>query len=132
MTAKTSALSAVLEFVQAGAREAKLLEARIGELNLLVEEALVNVCRHAYPDHTQGSMTVTWSIPAPGELRVEIADQGVAFNPLLADAPDLTLNLERRPVGGIGIFLLKRFANSLTYCRENGWNRLTFGVSGGS
>jgi anti-sigma regulatory factor (Ser/Thr protein kinase) len=132
MPAKAASLSAVMEFVRQGALEANLPDARIGELDLLIEEAVVNVCTHAYRDDMPGSVTVTYSCPAAGELIVEVADQGVAFNPLTVEPPDLTLGLEQRPVGGLGIFLLKTLATFLTYRRESGWNRLTFGISADS
>jgi len=77
-------------------------------------------------------VTVTYTVPAPGELRVEVADQGVAFNPLEAEPPDLASSLEARPIGGLGIYLVKSLATSLTYRREQGWNRLTIGISAGS
>jgi anti-sigma regulatory factor (Ser/Thr protein kinase) len=130
--AEISSLAAVTEFVRTGALEAKLPDERVNELDLLLEEMFVNVCRYAYPDGKPGNVSVTYSIPAPGELSVGIADQGVEFNPLSAEPPDLTLNLEERPIGGLGILLLKKLTTSLTYRREDGWNRLTFGVSAGS
>jgi anti-sigma regulatory factor (Ser/Thr protein kinase) len=77
-------------------------------------------------------VTITYSVPADGELSVEVADQGAEFNPLTAAPPDLNLNLEDRPVGGLGIFLVKAFASSMTYRRDRDWNRLTFGISAGS
>jgi serine/threonine-protein kinase RsbW len=79
-----------------------------------------------------GGCDLTYSVPAPGELSVEVADQGVEFNPLTAAPPDLTLNLEDRPIGGLGIFLVKKLAPSITYRRDRDWNRLTFGISAGS
>ena len=121
-----------MEFVRTGALEASLPEARIGELDLLIEEIFMNVCCHAYPDGRQGVVTLTYSVPAPGELSVEVADQGAEFNPLTAAPPDLTLNLESRPIGGLGIFLVKTLAPSITYRRDRDWNRLTFGISAGS
>lgn len=121
-----------MEFVRAGALEASLPEARIGELDLLIEEVFMNVCRHGYPDSRQGVVILTYSIPAPGELRVEVADQGAEFNPLTAEPPNLTLNLENRPIGGLGIFLVKTLAPFVTYRRDRDWNRLTFGISAGS
>jgi len=130
--AQTSSLATVTEFVRAGAHEARLPEARIGELDLLMEEVVVNVCRYAYRDASPGDLTVTYSIPSPGELEVEIADQGIEFNPLSAEPPDVTLSLEQRPIGGLGILLLKTLATSLNYRREDGWNRLKFGISAGS
>ena len=132
MAAKTSSLKAATEFVRGGALEANLPEARIGELDLLLEEIFMNVCCHAYPVGTDGSVTVTYVVPEPGELSVEVADQGAAFNPLTADAPDLALALESRSIGGLGLLLVETLAKSLTYRRDNGWNRLTFGISAGS
>ena len=112
--------------------EASLGEARAGELDLLIEEIFMNVCCYGYPDGRQGFVTLTYSIPAPGELSVEVADQGAEFNPLTVAAPDLTLNLESRPIGGLGIFIVKTLAPSITYRRDRDWNRLTFAISAGS
>jgi serine/threonine-protein kinase RsbW len=132
MAANTASLHAVMEFVRAGALEAGLPQARVGELDLLIEEIFMNVCHHAYPNGQHGVVTLRYSIPAPGELSVEVADQGAEFNPLTAPPPDLTLNLQSRPIGGLGIFLVKKLASSIAYRRDRDWNRLTFGISAGS
>jgi serine/threonine-protein kinase RsbW len=132
MAANTASLHTAIEFVRTGASEASLPKARIGELDLVIEEIFMNVCCHAYPDGRQGIVTLTYSVPAPGELNVEVADQGAEFNPLMAAPPNVTLNLESRPIGGLGIFLVKTLAPSLTYRRDRDWNRLTFGISAGS
>ena len=99
------------------------------ELDLLIEEILVNISRYSYPEGAPGTVTVTYSVAEPGELALEVGDQGVEFDPLEVSPPDLTLDLAERPVGGLGILLLKSLARSLTYRREQGWNRLTFGIS---
>jgi serine/threonine-protein kinase RsbW len=132
MVADTTSLRTAMEFVRTGAQEASLPEARIGQLDLLIVEIFMNVCFYAYPDGRQGVVTLTYSVPAPGELSVEVADQGAEFNPLAAAPPDLTLNLENRPIGGLGISLVKALAPSITYRRDRDWNRLTFGISAGS
>ena len=132
VAAKPGSLGAVTEFVRRGAQEAGLPESRIAELDLLMEEVAMNVCSYAYPSDTLGEMTVAWSVPAMGELRVEVADRGVEFDPLRTVPPDLTASLDGRPIGGLGIHLVKTLAASLTYRREQGWNRLTFGISAGS
>lgn len=129
LIANAESLSPVTEFVRKGALEANLPESRIGELDLLIEEIVMNIARYSYPEGDPGVVTVTYSVPWPGELRVEVSDRGAAFDPLKVDPPDLSLDLEHRPVGGLGIFLLRSFAKSLTYRREQGWNRLTFGIS---
>jgi serine/threonine-protein kinase RsbW len=129
LVAKAESLGPATEFVRKGAREANLPDSRIGELDLLIEEILMNIARYSYPAGAPGVLTVTYSIHESGELTVEVADQGVAFNPLDAGPPDLTLDLEQRPVGGLGILLVKAFTKSLNYRREQGWNRLTFAVT---
>jgi serine/threonine-protein kinase RsbW len=121
-----------MEFVRKGALEAGLPEGRIGELDLLIDELVTNVSTHAYPQDRPGDVTVTYAVPAPGELSVEVADRGAEFNPLQSNPPDLTLSLEERPIGGLGIHLVKTLAKSLSYRREQGWNRLTFELSAGS
>jgi serine/threonine-protein kinase RsbW len=132
IAAKPASLRAVMEFVRQVAIEANLPEERLGELDLVVDELIMNVCTHGYPNNRPGDVTITCSVLAPGELRVEVADQGVEFNPLNSEPPDLTLSLEARPIGGLGIPLVKTLAKSLTYRREQGWNRLTFGFPAGS
>jgi serine/threonine-protein kinase RsbW len=132
MAANTACLHDAMEFVRTGAVEASLPEGRIGALELLIEEIFMNVCRHAYPDGIEGALTLTYSVPAPGELSVEVADQGVEFNPLTAAPADATLSLESRSIGGLGILLLKTLAPSATYRRDRDWNRLTFSLSADS
>jgi serine/threonine-protein kinase RsbW len=132
MAANTASLRDAIEFVRMGALEASLPEARIGELDLVIEEIFMNVCCYAYPDDRHGVVTLTYSVLAPGELSVEVADQGAEFNPLTAAQPDLTLSLESRPIGGLGIVLVKTLAPSINYRRDRDWNRLTFGISAAS
>jgi anti-sigma regulatory factor (Ser/Thr protein kinase) len=129
LPAKAESLGAITRFVREGAREANLPEARMDEVDLLVEEIFMNIARHSYPKGSHGEVTVMYSLPGPGELVVEFGDQGVEFNPLGVSPPDLTSDLAQRRVGGLGVFLLKEFADSLSYRREQGWNRLTFGIS---
>ena len=129
LVAKAESLGPATEFVRRGAREANLPESRIGELDLLIEEILMNITRYSYPENAPGVVTVTYSVRVPGELTVEVGDRGIAFDPLKAEPPNLTLALDQRPIGGLGIFMLRSFAKSLTYRREQGWNRLTFGIS---
>ena len=132
LPAVAASLGEVTEFVRQGALDANLPEHRVGELEIVIEEIVMNVSRYAYIDGSSGSLTITYIVPKPGELHVEVADQGREFDPLQAIPPDLTLHLIDRPIGGLGIFLLKSFAQPLAYRRENGWNRLTFGISANS
>jgi serine/threonine-protein kinase RsbW len=118
-----------MEFVRNGAREASLPELRAAQLELLIEELFVNVCRYAYPDGAAGMATVSYCVPAAGELTVEMADQGIEFNPLQAPSVDIAADLDQRQVGGLGIHLLKALASSLEYRRDGGSNRVSFRIS---
>ena len=129
LPAKTESLGEVTRFVREGGHEANLPETRLNELDLLVEEVFMNIARHAYPQGAPGVASVTYFVATPGELVVEFSDQGIEFNPLVADPPDLALELDERQPGGLGIFLLEEFADSLSYRREEGWNHLTLRVS---
>lgn len=132
LIAKAESIGPATEFIRKGAREAQLPESRFGELDLVIEEILMNISRYAYREGAPGIVEISYSIPMPGELALEVRDQGVEFDPLVACAPDLTLDLAQRPVGGLGIHLLRSFAKSLSYRREQGRNRLTFRISANS
>lgn len=92
----------------------------------------MNVVRHAYPEDSHGDkrgvVEITYDIPEPGCLKVEIADRGIAFNPLTYPEPDLNAPLEDRQVGGLGVFLTRQFTDSLEYVRDGAWNRVRFAM----
>jgi serine/threonine-protein kinase RsbW len=131
LPAEAGSLDPAMEFVRKAAREADLPDDRRGHLELIMEEILMNLSLHAYPEGAPGDLTIVYSIPQPGKLCLEVADRGREFDPLAAASPDLTLDVAGRPVGGLGIFLIRSFADSLSYRREQGWNRLSFTVSTG-
>ena len=129
LVANIESLEAFTSFARRAGHQASLPAERLDELDLLIEEILMNVFRYSFPPSEPGTVTLTCSVPAQGELLLEVADQGREFNPLDVPMPDLTLDLEDRPIGGLGIFLVKQYAKPLQYRREHGWNRLTFGIS---
>ena len=63
---------------------------------------------------------------ADGRIAVQVADDGQAFNPIAADAPDTTGSIDDRPIGGLGIHLVKTLMDSVTYERSAGRNHLRF------
>jgi anti-sigma regulatory factor (Ser/Thr protein kinase) len=62
----------------------------------------------------------------PGALRLEVSDSGRVFNPLEVPMPDLSAGLVDRPIGGLGLFLVRSLTDSLAYQRENGRNTVSF------
>lgn len=126
LPAGISALQKFTSFIRNGAQAAALPERQRGHLELVLEEILVNVMRHAYPEGERGTVEVGYAVEGPGKLFVQVSDAGRAFDPLAKDPPDLPLSLADRPIGGLGIFLVKEIAQSLSYSRVGNRNILAF------
>ena len=94
---------------------------------LVAEELLVNVFSYAYPEGAEGRAAV--SLEATGDRLVfTVKDWGAAFNPFEeVPDPDLTLDLGARPLGGLGIFLIKQVSESQAWRYEGGANIITIG-----
>lgn len=93
-------------------------------LRLVVEEIVVNIVNYAYPEGLDGELNV--SITANDtEITLVFSDSGTPFDPLAKDDPDTTLGIDERPIGGLGIFLVKQMMDTVTYRYENGCNILT-------
>lgn len=90
---------------------------------LALEEHVTNVVNYAYTDNAPHEIRVRLSCDACA-LYVEVEDDGKAFNPLTAPQVDTSVPLERRPVGGLGIHLMRQFMDTLEYRREGGRNIL--------
>jgi len=129
LPASLSSLQAFLEFAHAGADAAGLTETDRDQLDLVLEELLVNVARYAYQPGT-GDVEMAYAVESDGKLLLQIADKGSTFNLLEQDQPDLSGPLEDRPVGGLGIFLVRELVDSLTYSREQGRNTVSFRFPG--
>ena len=57
-------------------------------------------------------------------LRLELSDDGIAFDPLSLPPPDVSLDIEDRLIGGLGVHLIRTMMDSVSYRREGDWNRL--------
>ena len=93
-------------------------------LNLAMEEAVVNVMSYAYPAGTVGNVDIDAEF-ADGQLTFVLSDSGTPFDPTQAGTPDLTLEAEERPIGGLGIFLVRQIMDTIVYRRSDGKNILT-------
>jgi anti-sigma regulatory factor (Ser/Thr protein kinase) len=92
-------------------------------LNIAVEELVLNAIKHGRCSPAQGAIGIGLSLSGP-ELDITITDTGIPFNPLNAPPPDLTSSLADRPIGGLGVHLVRSLMNSIEYKREGGENRL--------
>ncbi len=125
--AKIEEVPAMVSYVADVADSAGMHPKRVMHLQLAVEEAVVNVCNYAY------------QIP-PGELQISIShedrhfvvrimDEGVPFDPLTLEAPDLKAKVEERSIGGLGVYLMRQVMDEVHYFREGKKNILTLIVN---
>jgi len=93
-------------------------------LHLVIEELAVNIADYAYPDGKDGYLDVLID-KTPEEITITFKDGGTPFNPLERKMPDISLPLEQRSIGGLGIFLTVKKMDSVTYDYRNNENVLT-------
>ena len=93
-------------------------------VNLALEEAVTNVIMYAYPEGVAGEVRID-AIAGNGSLKFTLSDEGTAFDPTAKPDPDITLDAKDRPIGGLGIHLVRTIMDSVTYKREDGKNILT-------
>jgi sigma-B regulation protein RsbU (phosphoserine phosphatase) len=94
------------------------------QMNLAIEEAVVNVMDYAYPKGTKGDITIEAQANNQ-RLKFTIIDSGKPFDPTVKADADITLSAEERPIGGLGIYLVRQLMDSINYERVNGLNVLT-------
>ena len=112
------------KFVSSVAERLNLEPSLSSQLTLAVEEAVVNVMSYAYPLGTEGDITVEAKATEQW-LKFFITDQGKAFDPTQGGKADISLSAEERPIGGLGILLVRSLMDSINYERYEGKNVLT-------
>ena len=98
-------------------------DAMLFKIRLAVEEVVENVVRYAY-ENGLGWLEINVELGENGVLKIKLRDGGVPFDPLAKEDPDLTLSVEDRPIGGLGIFLCKKLMDDVSYTFEDGCNIL--------
>lgn len=92
------------------------------QINIAIEEIFVNIANYAYKPEIGG---VKIRVAVGDETVIEFEDKGVPYNPLERNDPDIHKPLEEREVGGMGIFMVKNFMDSIEYKNVDSKNILT-------
>lgn len=127
MPARVESLHDLVTFITDEAEKKGFSEDARHRIELVVEEALVNVFLHGYTQH-QGQVEVRCLDSDDSSLTIEIIDTGVSFNPLSLADPDLQPDLATRNIGGMGVFLIRKMTDGVAYRREGENNILTMTV----
>ena len=124
MPARVESLHELLTFIRTEAKKRGFSESALGRIELVVEEALVNVFVHGYTQ-TGGMVEVRCLVSDDPALTIEIHDTGVAFDPLSLAEPDVQSDLTKRKIGGMGVFFIRKMTDKVAYRREGDRNVLT-------
>jgi serine/threonine-protein kinase RsbW len=111
---KYEALDAMRQFVCQAADDVGMNESDSYKVQLAVDEACSNIIEHACGGECGDEIEITCSA-ASDRLTIMIRDHGEPFDPDSAPAPDLEADLENRPIGGLGIYLMKRLMDDVRY-----------------
>lgn len=117
-------LNRLAQFIEELGEELQLKPDLVFNLNLVLEEAVSNIILYAYPKQMGNEITIQadWSEQS---LIFTITDTGKPFDPTQVAEADITLSAEERPIGGLGIFLIKQIMNEVEYQRIEGRNVFT-------
>ena len=123
--ADTAELDNVLSFADAILEELGCSVKAQMQIDIAIEEIFVNIAHYAYPE-AEGE-AVIYVEPGEGSSSVTITfeDEGIQYDPLKNEDPDITLSADDRPIGGLGIFMVKKSMDEVSYEYKDGKNRLT-------
>ncbi|ORE93024.1 ATP-binding protein [Acuticoccus yangtzensis] len=117
-------LTGLLDAVEAFGDAEGLPMKTVMTLNLLLEELVTNAIQYgAGPDGAKVSVRAELR---GGAVHAAVRDNGSAFNPLLHEAPDLDASIDDRPIGGLGLHIVRQMAQNPVYERQGTENVLTF------
>lgn len=118
-------LNQVIGFVEEMLEQYDCPMKTVMQVDLCVEEIYINIAHYAYAPQV-GSATIQVDVTNdPLQVTITFIDQGIPYDPLAKEDPDITLSAEQRGIGGLGIFLVKKNMDHVTYDYKDGSNILT-------
>jgi len=134
--AKMENLDAVQDFISDELEASDCTITLQTQISLIVEEVFVNIANYAYSQDSRSTNSlreqysaevgyVTIRIAVGDEVFIEFEDNGKPFNPLEIDDPDITLDLNKRKLGGLGIYLVKNMTDAIKYKYKDNKNILS-------
>ena len=114
----------VMSFVKDGLDKLGCSEQIQTQFKMAVDELFGNICYYAYDSGTGPVVITVGTEDDPASAVLVFCDEGKPYNPLEADVPDIDLDIEDRPVGGLGIFLITEMMDDIIYEYKEGKNIL--------
>jgi anti-sigma regulatory factor (Ser/Thr protein kinase) len=121
--ADTAQLCVLSEFMREFGSAAALAPAQVGTFALALEEIFTNIVMHGSRPGSTPAVEVSLC-QAAGSITMTVEDDGPEFDPLSLPPPDVTAGLLDRRVGGLGVFLVRKIMDNVSYARIAGRNQL--------
>lgn len=125
VNADIAELDKVLSFADEILEEAGCSMKAQMQIDIAIEEIFVNIAHYAYPEGNGEALISVETDDAAKKATITFEDQGIPYDPLKNEDPDITLSAEDRPIGGLGIFMVKKSMDEVSYEFKDGKNRLT-------
>ncbi len=116
-------LSEVLDFVESRLNEVGCSQKAMIQICIAIEELFTNIVSYGYTGE-KGTVVVRYETVG-NRAEITLIDDGVEYNPLLKEDPDVTLPPEKRAIGGLGIFMVKKSMDDVKYSYEDNKNIIT-------
>ncbi len=123
ITNQRDQVDTVRKFFDDYSKENKLTEKTVHDIQMALDELLTNIVNYGYEDSDEHKIDVRFGINDDA-VRVEIIDDSKPYNILEQENPDISLSVEDKPIGGLGIFLIKKLMSNVDYYTEEGKNHL--------
>lgn len=121
--ADVSCLGDVTAFVESELEKTDCPPRTATQICVAVEEIFVNIAHYAYTDGSGMMRLAVWT--DRDSIILRFRDCGMPFDPLSIEEPDITLSASERKIGGLGIFMVRKSMDDISYVYENGQNVLT-------
>ncbi|MBN1930844.1 MAG: ATP-binding protein [Desulfobacterales bacterium] len=121
---RLSELDILSRKLEAFGNSCRLSRKHLLEINLALEEIFTNIISYGYVDNADHWIKIMFSTQN-GHIIIRIEDDGIPFNLVKTEKPDFECGLEERPIGGLGVYLIKQLMNDIVYERDGNKNILT-------
>ena len=106
------------------ARDTEMSDEDLHNIHLILDELVINVIKYAFHDNQPHTIGVTLALSGR-RLTMTVEDDGASFDPTAHPEPDLEIPIDERPIGGLGIHIVRSLSDSVTYRRNGRRNTLT-------
>lgn len=94
------------------------------QIDVAIDELFSNIARYAYAPGTGRATVRVEELENPHGMSLTFEDNGIPYDPLAKEDPDISLSLEERGIGGLGIFMVKKTMDDMIYTYQNDKNIL--------